>query len=479
MSIESWNPAKLTLVVDLDDTLIQTDSLFENFWSAWSVKWHTPLIAASALMRGRFALKQRLAEIASVDPARLPYNDDVLDVVRDWRERGGRTALVTAAVQATADAVAAHIGLFDEAHGSADGINLKGPSKARFLQDRFAGGYTYIGDATADIPVWQHAAHAVTVNPSKAFRARVDALGKDTEHLRAGSPKVRDYLRVLRPHQWLKNLLVFAPMLAGHQLTPAVFLQSLLAFVAFSLVASSTYVVNDLLDLAADRAHPRKCKRPFASGAVKVSHGTWMAPVLGAAGGVVALLSGPALFAILAVYFAATTLYSLKLKRMVMIDVCVLAVLYTMRILAGAVATGIPVSVWLLAFSTFFFFSLAGVKRQAELVDGIASGTVRARGRGYHIDDLSIVSNLAVSAGMVSVLVLALYANSAPVRELYTTPEVLWGICPVLLFWNSRIAILTHRGQMHDDPLVFAARDRVSHCCVAAIGSLALAGAWL
>ena len=150
-----------------------------------------------------------------------------------------------------------------------------------------------------------------------------------------------------------------------------------------------------------------------------------------------------------------------------------------MRILAGAVATGIPVSVWLLAFSTFFFFSLAGVKRQAELVDGIASGTVRARGRGYHIDDLSIVSNLAVSAGMVSVLVLALYANSAPVRELYTTPEVLWGICPVLLFWNSRIAILTHRGQMHDDPLVFAARDRVSHCCVAAIGSLALAGAWL
>ena len=479
MSIENWDPTNLTLVVDLDDTLIQTDSLFENFWSAWSVKWHTPFLAASAVVRGPLALKQQLADIAMIDPRRLPYNDEVLDVVRDWRERGGRTALVTASLQATADAVAAHLGLFDEAHGSAAGVNLKGPDKARFLQDRFAAGYTYIGDAAVDIPVWEHAAHAVTVNPSKAFRARVDALGKETEHLSANSATARDYLRVMRPHQWLKNLLVFAPMFAAHQLTPSVLLQSLLAFVAFSLVASSTYVLNDLLDLAADRAHPRKRSRPFASGAVKVAHGTWMAPALGLLGGVVALLSGPALFGLLVAYYAVTTLYSFRLKRIVAIDICVLAVLYTMRIFAGSTATGIAASVWLLAFSTFFFFALAAVKRQAELVDGIASGTVRARGRGYHVDDLSIVSNLAVSSGLVSVLVLALYANSEPVQQLYRTPEVLWGILPVLLFWHSRIAILTNRGQMHDDPLVFAARDRVSHCCIAAVGALALAGTWL
>ena len=480
MSIENWNPAKLTLVVDLDDTLIQTDSLFENFWSACSVKWQTPLVAASALARGPLALKQRLAEIASIDPARLPYNEDVLEVIRGWRERGGvRIALVTASVQSTADAVAAHLGLFDEAHGSGNGINLKGANKARFLQTQFPQGYAYVGDATADIPVWEQAAHAVTVNPSKAFRARVDALGKETAHLPARSAKARDYLRVLRPHQWLKNLLVFAPMLASHQLTQATLVQSVLAFVAFCLVASSTYVLNDLLDLAADRAHPRKRNRPFASGAVKVSHGTWMAPALGLLGGAVALASGPALFAMLATYYAATTLYSFWLKRMVMIDICVLAVLYTMRILAGSIATGIPASVWLLGFSTFFFFSLAAVKRQAELVDGIASGTVQARGRGYHVDDLSIVSSFAVSSGVVSVLVLALYANSEPVRQLYSVPEILWGICPVMLFWNSRIAILTHRGQMHDDPLVFAARDRVSHCCLAVVGALALAGTWL
>lgn len=480
MSVANWNPAKLTLVVDLDDTLIRTDSLFEAFWFACTAKWYTPLVAIAALPHGPLALKQKLHALARLDAARLPYNDEVLDLVRDWRVRGGRVALVTASLQATADAVAAHLGLFDEAHGSGDGINLKGPNKARFLQDRFgAGGYSYIGDAPADLPVWEHSAGAVTVNPNATFRARVDALGKDTTHLDVAPTRARDYLRVLRPHQWLKNALILLPMLAAHQLTSATLWQSLLAIVAFSLVASCTYVLNDLLDLAADRAHPRKCRRPFASGAVKVSHGTWMAPVLGLAGGAVALLSGPGLFAMLLGYFALTTAYSLWLKRMVVIDVCMLAVLYTMRILAGSVATGLPASVWLLAFSTFFFFSLASVKRQAELVDGIASGTVRAHGRGYHVDDLAIIGNMAVSSGMVSVLVLALYANSDPVRQLYSMPEVLWGVCLVLLFWNSRIAILTHRGQMHDDPLVFAARDPVSYGCVAAVGLLALAGTLL
>jgi 4-hydroxybenzoate polyprenyltransferase/phosphoglycolate phosphatase-like HAD superfamily hydrolase len=479
MSIHSRDPTKHTLVVDLDDTLIQTDSLFENFWSACSARWHTPLVAAAALLRGPLALKQCLAEIARLDPASLPYNDEVLDLVREWKERGGRVALVTASLQSTADAVADHIGLFDEAHGSGDAINLKGENKARFLLERFADGYCYIGDAAADIPVWRHAAHAVTVNPNRSLRAKVDALGKSAEHLAAGRAKARDYWRALRPHQWLKNLLVFAPMLAAHQLTPATIVQSVLAFIAFSLVASSSYVLNDLLDLAADRAHPRKRQRPFAAGAVKVTHGSLMAPALGLCGALVALASSPGLLAMLAAYFATTTLYSFWLKRIVAIDVCVLAVLYTMRILAGSIATGIPASVWLLAFATFFFFGLAAAKRQAELVDGIASGTVRARGRGYHIDDLSIVSSLTVSSGLVSVLVLALYANSEPVQRLYSTPEILLGILPVLLFWNSRVAILTNRGQMHDDPLVFAARDRVSHLCIAVVGALVLAGTWL
>lgn len=480
MGIANWNQAKLTLVVDLDETLIRTDSLYESFWSACTAKWYTPLVATSAVMRGPLALKNALAQIANIDAARLPYNAEVLEVISDWRDRGGKVALVTASIQSTADAVAAHLGLFDEVHGSGAGVNLKGARKAAFLQENFgSGGYAYIGDAAADIPVWESASGAVTVNPSVNFRARVDALGKEATHLDAVPPKVRDYLRVMRPHQWLKNLLVFAPMFAAHELNSATLAQSVMAFVAFSLVASGTYVLNDLLDLAADRAHPRKRNRPFASGAVKVSHGTLMMPVLMAAGALTALMSGPALLALLAGYAALTTAYSFWLKRMVVIDICLLAVLYTMRILAGSVATGIPSSVWLLAFSTFFFFSLAAVKRQAELVDGAANGTVRAAGRGYQVTDEPIVSTIAVASGLVSVLVLALYTNSEPVRQLYSVPEVLWGVCLVLLFWNSRIAIMTHRGEMHDDPLVFAARDRVSYCCVAAVGALALAGAWL
>lgn len=286
-------------------------------------------------------------------------------------------------------------------------------------------------------------------------------------------------LRLMRPHQWLKNALIFVPMLAAHELTPAALGQSVLAFIAFSLIASSTYILNDLLDLGPDRAHPRKRNRPLASGAVSVAQGTILMPALAVAGAGVALLSGPGLLGMLALYFAATTAYSFKLKRIVVIDICMLAVLYTMRILAGSVATGVPCSVWLLAFSTFFFFSLAAVKRQAELVDGVASGTITAHGRGYHVGDLAIVNNIAVSSGMVSVLVLALYANSEPVQRLYHVPEMLWGICLVLLFWNSRIAILTQRGEMHDDPLIFAARDKVSLLSGVVIGGLAIAGALL
>lgn len=480
MSIANWDPAKLTLVVDLDDTLIQTDSLFENFWAACAVKWYTPFLAALALLGGPLALKQRLAGIIRLDPAHLPYNDDVLEMIQRWRERGGKIALVTASLQSTADAIAGHLGLFDEVHGSGHGVNLKGASKARFLDEQFgATGYSYIGDGPADLPVWEKAAHAVTVNPSRMFRARVDALGKQATHLSAEPARIKDYLRALRPHQWLKNVLVFVPLVAGHQFNQAALVHALLAFIAFSFVASSTYVLNDLLDLAADRAHPRKRNRPFASGAVPIRHGTWMAPALAVLGGLVALASGPGLFAVLIGYFILTTAYSFWLKRMVAIDICMLTLLYTIRIMAGSIATGIPASVWLLAFSTFFFFSLAAVKRQAELVDGIASGATKAHGRGYHVDDLAVVGNIVTSSGLLSVLVLALYANSEPVQLLYRTPEFLWGVCLVLLFWISRIAILTHRGQMHDDPLVFAARDRISQCCVLAVGALALAGALL
>ncbi len=267
-------------------------------------------------------------------------------------------------------------------------------------------------------------------------------------------------------------------MIAAHQVVFATLLQSVLAFVSFSLVASSVYVLNDLLDLKADRAHPRKRARPFASGDIPIPHGTWMAPALLGAGMFVAFNLGWLFMGIMLAYFAATSFYSLNLKRRIIIDICVLAGLYTMRIVAGGAATDIPLSVWLLAFSVFFFLALAAVKRQAELRDGAKRGQLRASGRGYHVDDLPVISMMAMSSGYVSVLVMALYLNSQAVTMRYTYPEALWGICLVLLYWLSRVVMMTHRGWMHDDPIVFAVKDRISQFCLILMGAFAIIGVW-
>lgn len=467
------------LVIDMDGTLLRSDLLFESFWSACGRDWRSPVPAARALLRGRAALKRCLAGMAALDPASLPYDPAVVAYVGAWRERGGRAALVTAGDQTLARLVAAHLGLFDEVHGSDGVLNLKGTAKAEFLGRRFAEtGYAYMGDAWSDLPVWAKAHRVITVNAPTALRARVEALGREFEHLTTASAAWRPYVDALRPHQWLKNLLVFVPMLAAHRLDVAAAAPSVVAFVAFALVASGVYVVNDLLDLASDRAHPRKRNRPFASGRVPIAHGTWMAAGLFLAGVAVAATLGPAFLLVVVAYVLATTAYSYELKRHVVLDICVLAGLYTIRLIAGGVATGISLSVWLLAFSIFFFLSLAAVKRHAELVDSAQRRQMHAVGRGYRIDDLPVVSQMAIGAGYVSVVVLALYLTSPDVAELYAEPAALWGICAVLLYWISRMVMVAHRGGMHDDPIVYAVKDRTSWICgglvlgFAAVGTL-------
>jgi 4-hydroxybenzoate polyprenyltransferase len=462
------------LAVDLDGTLIRSDMLYETFWAAASARWTNALRAAAALRQGKAALKRRLAGLATVDPALLPYDEAVLAYLRDWRARGGRTALVSASDQGVVDAVAAHLGLFDEAHGSDGSHNLKGPNKAEFLAERFPDGFAYAGDHAADRAVWARAAHAVTVGAPPGLRAEAEAAAPTAEHIGAPPGGARALLRAMRPHQWLKNVLVFVPMGAAHALDGATALSALAAFVSFSLTASSVYLLNDLLDLASDRAHPRKRARPFASGALPLRVGTVATPALLLAGMAIAALLGPAFLGVMLLYYAVTTAYSFNLKRRLIVDICTLAGLYTLRIVAGGVATGIPLSVWLLAFSIFFFFALAAMKRQAELVAGAAAGELKAHGRGYQVGDLPLVSTMAVASGYVSVLVSALYVNSNAVRTLYGDHVPLWGICLVLLYWLSRMVMITHRGWMHDDPVVFAARDRISQLCGLAILGLAI-----
>ena len=466
-----------TLVVDLDHTLLKSDMLFESFWSAIGRDWRNPFRSLLALTRGRAALKRYLAETAEVDVATLPYDPEVMAYVETWRAAGGRTALVTASDETIARDIADHLKLFDEAHGSDGAENLKGARKARFLVETYGEKqFSYIGDSKADLAVWAHAKRAITVNLSKDMQARAAQIADEVEHLSTHTPAMGAYLGAIRPHQWIKNALVFTPMLAAHQIDGASLFASLLAFIVFSLVASSAYVLNDLLDLNADRAHPHKRRRPFAAGGVPIASSVWMAAGLLGTGAVLAAFLGPAFLAVMIGYYALTTGYSLNLKRRIVVDICVLAGLYTVRIVAGGAATGIPLSVWLLAFSIFFFLSLAAVKRQAELVDSAKRGKLKASGRGYHVGDLPIISMISIGAGYVAVLVMALYVNSPAVLQLYAHPEALWGVCAVLLYWITRTVLLAHRGEMHDDPVVYAARDRISQTCFLIVLAFVLAG---
>ncbi|SHF71799.1 4-hydroxybenzoate polyprenyltransferase [Litoreibacter ascidiaceicola] len=471
---------KPVLVVDLDGTLLRSDILFETFWSAIGRSRMNMVRGARALLHGKAALKRILAEEGPIDVATLPYDAQVVAYVEKWRAEGGKAALVTASDENIAQSIQDHLGVFDEVYGSDGMRNLKGPNKAAFLTEHYSKeGFAYMGDAAADIPVWSKASKAITVNVSAALSRQVNDLGQEVEHLETVPSSIRPYLKAIRPHQWLKNILVFLPMLTAHQYDFQTFFYSLLAFIAFSVVASSAYVFNDLLDLAADRAHPRKCERPFASGAIPIAHGTWMGIGLLLTGLIIASLVNGLLLLVLVGYYIITMAYSLDLKRRTIVDICTLAGLYTLRIAAGGAATSLVLSVWLLAFSIFFFLALAAVKRQAELVDSAKRGKLEASGRGYIVDDLPLISQVAISAGYVSVLVMALYVNSPTVIQLYSYPVALWGVCLILLYWITRIVMITHRGHMDDDPVVFAAKDRISQICFLVILACALGGALL
>lgn len=460
-----------TLYVDLDGTLIATDLLHESFLSALARSPWVALQSLAWLAAGRPRLKEELARRADIDVATLPYREPVLAFLREERARGRRIVLATASWGGLAERVAAHLGLFDEVLATSRDTNLKGEAKARRLEEHCGGaGFDYVGDSRADFPVWQRSRHAYVVD----YRGRIHgAMPPGVEVRRVFGPESpRDgspLLRALRPHQWAKNLLVLVPLAAAHRLGQGeMVLDALQAFLCFCLLASSAYLLNDLLDLAADRAHPRKRARPLASGELSIPAGLFLF-ALTLAAGLAASAGLPAPFrAALVVYFTLTLAYSFGLKRVPIIDVIALAGLYTVRIVAGAYAIVVPLSFWLLAFAMFLFFSLALVKRYAELVSLRLEGMPGAPGRGYSGNDVDIVLAMGAASAMVSALVLALYMNGDTVQVLYTRPDILWLLCPLLLYWISRVWLLAARGQMHDDPVLFAVRDLASYAVVAA-----------
>lgn len=463
------------LVVDLDGTLCRTDTLHEAILGLTAHKPATLLNLPGWLAEGRAGLKARVADALIIPGEGLPLNDTVLEEIRAAKAAGRRVALVSAADQRQVMAVAETVGLFDEVHGSAEGTNLKGAEKAAFLTARYGEkGFDYIGDSTADLPVWAAAHQALTVGADRALQTAAEGANGNIRHLDPPQKRTRalSMLRAMRPHQWSKNTLLFVPAVAAHDSWS--FWVVLWGFFAFCMTASAVYLINDLLDLPSDRAHPRKRKRPFAAGELSAVSGLVMAGglLLGAFG--VALWTGSMAFlGALGLYLLATFAYSLWLKRKLLIDVLMLASLYTVRIIAGGAVAGLVLSPWLLGFSMFIFLALAAVKRQAELTDQLKTGR-ESSGRAYQVDDLPVLRGLGMSSGTAAILVLALYISSPEVQPNYNHPWVLWLMCPFILYWMLRMVMETHRGNMTDDPIVFAATDRTSQVVIVLCGVIAL-----
>lgn len=460
------------LVVDLDGTLIRSDLLIESFLG---LVGHNPFAAIrslGALADGKAAFKARLADTVIIDAATLPFDEDVLRLIREAREAGRPVHLASASDERYVAAVAEHLGLFDSAIGSRADHNLSAGEKARRLVERFgAGRFDYVGDSAADVPVWREARNAYAA--PGAGRRRAAAHGIALTPVGEARNRWRPYLKALRVHQWLKNVLIFAPAVAGHQFGWSL-AASLIAFLSFSLCASSVYVLNDLLDIRNDRDHPRKRLRPFASGHASLVHDAALIPILLIASIALGLFLPPKFLLVLAGYYVLTLAYSLYLKRQVMLDVVALACLYGARLVAGAAATSIALSHWLEALAIFLFLSLALVKRSAELTDRVQSKAGAPSGRGYRLEDLPLVEAMAAASGYTAVLVMALYLNSPDVGSLYSSPHRLWAICVVMLYWVGRMLMKAHRGEMHDDPVVFAVRDRASQVCGLICGAAVL-----
>lgn len=463
------------LCVDLDGTLIRSDVLMESLLLLIKQRPWFIFVIPFWLLQGRAGLKSSIAARVDLEVQTLPYQVGLLGFLKNEHAEGRALVLVTAAHRKFAESIAEHLGMFSAIFATEKGTNLAGRTKRDLLVQHYGQkGFDYAGNSRVDLPVWAVARQAIVVNPGRGVLRGAKAQCPVSHIFADRRPSLSTYIKALRVHQWLKNLLVFVPMLMAHRVADAhLWIDGLVAFISFSLCASSVYLLNDLLDLSADRHHPRKHKRPLASGDLSIIQGLLLIPVFLLAAFIIAGLWLPLTFLIvLATYYALTVSYSLWLKAVVILDALVLAGLYTIRIIGGAAAISISTSFWLLAFSIFLFFSLALVKRYSELLVLKQRGQLTTHGRGYHVEDLVMLMGFGVASGFLAVLVSALYINSAKVQALYPHPAILWLVSPILLYWVSRIWLITHRGGMHDDPVVFATGDKGSWMVAAIIAGL-------
>lgn len=449
------------VVVDLDGTLIKSDTLLESLMALLKQNPFWCFLLPIWLLKGKAYLKNRIAEKVELDPVWLPYNQEVIDYIVKLKEQGHQCYLATGTVSKFAEPIAAHVGLFTEVFSTNEHTNLTGKNKLALLLDKFGSkAFIYLGNHAVDLPIWQESCQAVVVSSSERLIAQAKSVATNTVVIKPEKASSKVILKAMRVHQWVKNALIFVPLLTSHQvINLQLLVLSLVGFLAYSLAASSVYILNDLVDLPADRQHASKRKRPFAAGSLSIVTGLLLFPSLLVVAFILSAFLPVKFQLALVVYYALTLIYSFKLKRVIMLDTILLAGLYTMRIIAGTLLIDVKFSFWLLAFSMFIFLSLAFVKRYTELVAIIQQGTTKMIGRGYHTEDAGMVSSFGAASGYIAVLVFALYVNSPEVATLYKTPDMLWLACPILLYWISRVWILAHRGEMNDDPIVFAVKD--------------------
>jgi 4-hydroxybenzoate polyprenyltransferase/phosphoserine phosphatase len=456
--------AVLPLCVDLDGTLVKSDTLVDSLCVLVRVKPAVLFRLPGWLLRGKAAFKRELSAHAPLDAAHLPYNESVVVYLREQAAAGRPLFLSTGADHALAEQVAQHLGIFDAMFSSDGQTNLTGARKLLLLEDYFGrGGFAYVGNSRADLPLLAASADAMLANPVPGLTGSLRRKRIPIQNIfQDRAPIAQSIGWALRVHQWAKNVLIFLPLLLAHAAGVTALLHSVLAFFSFSLVASSTYIANDLLDLNSDRSHATKRRRPFAAGDLSALAGIFLAAVLFAGGIALSLPLAGAFMAWLLIYCGVTLAYSLYFKRVVIVDVIILSALYTLRILAGAAAARVPISDWMAGFAIFFFFSLALVKRFSELENLRARGVAPANGRGYLVHDMEQLRAFGTASAFASIVVFSLYINNPDVRHLYHHPERLWLLTPLLIWWLSRVWLRASRGQMQEDPVVFALTDRAS-----------------
>jgi 4-hydroxybenzoate polyprenyltransferase/phosphoserine phosphatase len=461
--MSTLNP-KLPLFVDLDGTVIKTDLMFESILQLFKKNPLAIFLIPLWLLKGRAYLKHQLAQRVEIAVDLLPLNTEFIAYLRTQAAEGRDIILISASNQLPVRQVSDHLSLFIDAIGSDADHNLKSENKLRRIQALISkSSFAYAGNSSADLSVWIAAEEVLMVNCTAALESQ---LGDKTKTVTLFDPTpafLAKFWQAMRPHQWLKNGLIFLPLILSHQIDQAgLALQAVIGFISFSLCASSVYMLNDLLDLNNDRQHHSKYSRPFASGELSLGYGFLGAPVLLFAAILVALLLPPEFLSVLLIYWLLTCAYSLLLKKIFLADVLVLAVLYTLRIVAGSAAISVVTTNWLFAFSMSLFLGLAIIKRYTELSILQTLGKTTSEGRAYSTRHLKFLSVLGAGASLAAVLVFTFYINAPDITRLYSTPAILWLICPLLLYLLGRIWLLAYRGKLNEDPVLFAITDRRS-----------------